>query len=423
MTRKRGRTGLRLPAGFGTIWTTVAVDLIGFGIVLPILPLYAERFGASPAKVGLLLSSFSVAQVLMAPVWGRLSDRYGRKPVLLVSLFGTAIGSFLTGAATTLWLLFIGRLVDGASGASVSVAQAAVADLAPEEQRPHLFGLLGAAFGVGFVLGPAIGALAAFVGPRVPFYLAGSVALLNAVVALRRLPETATVRAAVHPADRAQASSNSVPTTLSAKRANAVLWRLAAVAFIAMLAFSGFEATFALFGQRRFHLSLSSTGGVFTVIGLVLVGVQGGLVRPTVKRLGPEQTLRLGLGLNVVGLAALAAAHNWGVLIAALVLLVVGQGLATPTITTLVASRAGEVRRGAALGVQQAASGAARIIGPSGAGALFGHAGVAVPYAAGAGLTAAAVGLLGALGRLDERDPGPIRSAGSTRVASEVTDR
>jgi DHA1 family tetracycline resistance protein-like MFS transporter len=319
-----------------------------------------------------------------------------------------------------LWLLFIGRLVDGASGASVSVAQAAVADLAPEEQRPHLFGLLGAAFGVGFVLGPAIGALAAFVGPRVPFYLAGSVALLNAVVALRRLRETTSrqVDVAAH-ADSAGARS----TGSSAGASRALLWRLAVVAFIAMLAFSGFEATFALFGQRRFHLSLSSTGGVFTVIGLVLVGVQGGLVRPVVKRFGAEQTLRLGLGLNVVGLAALAAAHNWAVLIVALVLLVVGQGLATPTITTLVAARAGEVRRGAALGVQQAASGAARIVGPSGAGALFGHAGVAVPYAAGAGLTAAAVGLLGALGRGDGAADAGRAGRPPGRVASEVTDR
>ena len=166
-----------LPPGFGTIWTTVALDLVGFGIVLPILPLYAERFGASATTIGILLASFSVAQLLMAPVWGRVSDRIGRKPVILISLFGTAAGSFLTGAAGSLPLLFLGRLVDGASGASVSVAQAAVADVAEPSERPRLLGLLGAAFGLGFVAGPALGALAALGGPHVPFYLAGCLAL------------------------------------------------------------------------------------------------------------------------------------------------------------------------------------------------------------------------------------------------------
>ncbi len=179
------------PAGFGTIWTTVALDLIGFGIVLPILPLYAERFGASATTIGILLATFSIAQLLLAPVWGRISDRVGRKPVILISLFGTAAGSFLTGAAGSLPMLFLGRLVDGASGASVSVAQAAVADVAEPSERPRLLGLLGAAFGVGFVAGPALGALAALGGPHVPFYLAGCVALVNALVAIRRLPETA----------------------------------------------------------------------------------------------------------------------------------------------------------------------------------------------------------------------------------------
>ena len=128
--RKASGDRTPFPPGFGTIWTTVALDLIGFGIVLPILPLYAERFGASATTIGVLLASFSIAQLLLAPVWGRLSDRVGRKPVILISLFGTAAGSFLTGAAGSLPLLFLGRLVDGASGASVSVAQAAVADVA-----------------------------------------------------------------------------------------------------------------------------------------------------------------------------------------------------------------------------------------------------------------------------------------------------
>jgi DHA1 family tetracycline resistance protein-like MFS transporter len=143
-----------LPRGFGTIWSTVAIDLVGFGIIIPVLPLYAERFGATPAVVGALFASFSVAQLLLAPVWGAVSDRIGRKPVLLLSLAGTAVGSLLTGLAGSLPLLFAGRLLDGASGASVSVGQAAVADVAEPGERARLFGLLGAAFGLGFVAGP-----------------------------------------------------------------------------------------------------------------------------------------------------------------------------------------------------------------------------------------------------------------------------
>src|SRR6476619_3046609 len=168
-----------LPPGFGTIWSTVA--------------LYGERLGASPTTLGFVVSSFSVAQLIFSPLLGRLSDRVGRRPVILLSLFGTAVGSILTGVATSVWLLFLGRIVDGASGASVSVAQGAVTDVAPPSERPRLLGLLGAAFGVGFVLGPALGALAALGGPHVPFYLAGCVALVNAVVAIRRLPETAPI--------------------------------------------------------------------------------------------------------------------------------------------------------------------------------------------------------------------------------------
>src|SRR4051812_6464470 len=205
MRRRAPRTPL--PAGFGTIWTSVAIDLVGFGIVFPLLPLYAERFHASATTVGALFASFSVAQLVFAPVWGRLSDRIGRKPVLVLALVGTAAGSLLTGLAGSLPLLFLGRIVDGMSGASVSVAHAAVADVAEASERPRLFGLLGAAFGVGFVAGPAIGALAAAAGvgavpgpgtgaaarlaaARLPFSVAAAIAGASAIVAIRGLPET-----------------------------------------------------------------------------------------------------------------------------------------------------------------------------------------------------------------------------------------
>jgi multidrug resistance protein len=405
------RRGARapLPAGFATIWTTVALDLVGFGIVLPILPLYARELDASPTAIGALVASFSLMQLVFSPIWGRVSDRVGRKPVLVLSLVGTAVGSLLTGLAGSLWLLFAGRLLDGISGASVSVAQAAVADVAPPEQRARLLGLLGAAFGVGFVIGPALGSLAAVGGPRLPFLLAAAVAAVNAVVALRRLPET-------HPdptvgGRRPEPGPGPTPTgatgagtdvagdpvpvdepvgTAGAAPAGGLL-RFAVVAFTSLVAFSAFEATFSLLGQDRFDLTLGSTGALFAAIGVVLVVVQAGLIHPIVTRLGELVTLRLGLVLDAAGLGLLAVATTWPLLVVALLVLVAGQGLVTPTLSSIVAGRARADRRGSALGIQQSAGGLARVVGPAVGGALFQHVGVAAPSVLGAGLAAAAV--------------------------------
>jgi multidrug resistance protein len=379
--RRGGRPPL--PAGFATIWTTVALDLVGFGIILPVLPLYAERFGASPTTVGLLLASFSIAQLLFAPVWGSVSDRIGRKPVLVLSLVGTAVGSLVTGLAGSLPLLFLGRILDGMSGASVSVAQASVADLAPPQERARLFGLLGAAFGVGFVAGPALGALAALGGTRLPFLLAAGVAGVNAVAAVRRLPETHVDRGAV---DRDEIGRSAVTSTSGSPtpKAGSGLTRLLLIAFASLVAFSAFEATFALFGERRLSFGPASTGVVFTAVGLVLVGVQTTLVRPTVARLGEGATLRAALVVNAAGLALLAAVHSWWLLVPALLALVVGQGLAQPSLTSVVSGRARAGQRGRALGIQQSAGGLARVVGPIAGGLAFEHVGTGFPFLAGA---------------------------------------
>ena len=372
-----------MPPGFATIWATVALDLVGFGIILPILPLYAERFGAAPATIGVLLASFSVAQLLFAPVWGSVSDRIGRKPVLVLSLAGTAVGSLVTGLAGSLPLLFLGRILDGMSGASVSVAQASVADLAPPEERARLFGLLGAAFGVGFVAGPALGALAALGGTRLPFLVAAAVAGVNALAAIRRLPETHVDRFGQSGAPDDRELTKPVGLT-----------RLLLIAFSSLVAFSAFEATFALFGEKRLSFGPASTGLVFTAVGLVLVVVQTTLVRPTVARLGESSTLRLALLVNAAGLAMLAVVHSWLVLVPALLALVVGQGLAQPSLTSVVSGRARAGGRGRALGIQQSAGGLARVVGPVAGGLAFEHAGVASPFVAGAlvmALCAAAV--------------------------------
>ena len=371
-----------MPPGFGIIWTTVAVDLVGFGMVFPLLPLYARRFGASPATIGLLVASFSAAQFALAPVWGRLSDRIGRKPVLIMSLVGTAVASLATGLAGSIWLLFVARIVDGGSGGSLGVAHAAVTDLAEPAERPRLFGLLGAAFGVGFVAGPALASLSALGGPRLPFLIAAAIAAVNVVVAIIRLPET-------HPPSARQQSQADRAALAAAKTSQRRV--LVALGIATVCSISAFEAVFALYANHRASLGLSGTGGVFAVIGLLIVVVQTQLVHRVVAWLGEAVALVAGLVVQALGLALLPTAHSLAGLAIPLVVLTVGQGLVSPTLSLLVAGRASSWRRGGALSMQQGLSSLARVIGPAFGGWLFTLRGGTGAFLVGAGVTVVAV--------------------------------
>jgi DHA1 family tetracycline resistance protein-like MFS transporter len=260
------------------------------------------------------------------------------------------------------------------------VAQAAAADLSGPADRTRLFGLLGAAFGVGFVAGPALGSLAALGGPRLPFFLAAGLATANTVVAARRLPETHR--------------SGSRPPRSGLRPVLAVAPMLA-VTFLALVAFSGFEATFALFGAKHLGLGIASTAAVFTAVGAAIVVVQGGLVYRVVGRFGTSRTLLGGLVVNAGGLALLSTAGSWAVAAPALVALTVGQGFVQTTMVTIVASVAQPGERGVVLGAQQSAGGLARVVGPALGGALLGAAASGVPYLVGAALSllAAAVAM------------------------------
>ncbi|MEY3925862.1 MAG: hypothetical protein RIQ63_1213 [Actinomycetota bacterium] len=338
-----------LPRGFWVIWSTVALDMVGFGIVAPILGRYADRFGASGLQVGLLFASFSLAQMICAPMLGRLSDRVGRKPVIIVSLIGTAVGSFVTGIAGALWVLFVGRIIDGASGASIAVAQSAVVDLGKPEQRARMLGLLGMAFGVGFVVGPALGGLAALGGPHVPFFVASGLAAANAIAAVIRLPETSTtVRQPRSPSRRVRQVNR-----------------------------------FIVIGAR-FDLTEGSTAAVFFAIGLAMSLVQGMLIGPLTKRFGSTRLLQSGLVLVACGLGVLGGASVWVVLFVALALIVIGSGVSNPSLTTLVANSAPADQRGEVLGFQQSAGALARVIGPPLAGLSFDRVGIGAPYSLGA---------------------------------------
>src|SRR5437870_3945401 len=199
------------------IFVTVFIDLVGFGIVIPVLPFYAEGtlFRSTPTQVGLLFASYSVMQLVFAPVLGRLSDKYGRRPILLMSLLGTCAGFLILGFATTLWMLFLGRIIDGISGGNISTAQAYIADVTTKEDRAKGLGLIGAAFGLGFVLGPAIGGVLSRWGISVPFLFAGALAFANAVLLYFTLPETITPD---HPARVSAAAGRSWHRLITALR-------------------------------------------------------------------------------------------------------------------------------------------------------------------------------------------------------------
>jgi DHA1 family tetracycline resistance protein-like MFS transporter len=374
-----GTSGRRpLPAGYGVLWTTVAIDLIGFGIVLPILPLYAEDFGARAWVATAIVATFSLAQFVAAPLWGRLSDRFGRKPVLVLALCGTAIGSLVTGFAGSLPLLFLGRAIDGASGSSYAVAQAAVADIAEPADRPRLLGMLGAAFGVGFVAGPLIGGLASLGSAKLPFFVAAALAATNAIVAWIRLPET---RGEAGVEEAGPARRWAPPTRVFAERGGRTVLRLALLALVGMLAFSGFESTFALMLDRRFGLGDGAIYALFAVVGLFLVFVQARLVGAMHGRGAGSTVLRGALALVAAGLLLLAVDGGWATLVPALILLTLGQGLLGPTLSAATASSVDPRRRGEALGVQQSAGALGRVAGPLLAGALLSGVGTGAPYA------------------------------------------
>jgi MFS transporter, DHA1 family, tetracycline resistance protein len=347
-----------VPRGYWTLWVTVVVDMIGFGVMAPLLADYAKQYGASGVVTGILMASFSAAQFVFSPILGRLSDRVGRKPVILASLFGSALSAFVGAFATSLVLLFVSRIVNGASGSSVAVAMGAVGDIAEPEDRPRLIGLMSAAFGIGFVIGPAIGALAAFGGDRLPWIVSGAIALINAVVAWVRLPET-------------HGRSQRAPLTLPTGPARRVLLALLSIFLIQTFAFAAIEGMFSRFALDRFGVGKKGTGLMFAIVGVLLTLVQVGLVSKASARMGPWKLAYRSLLVLSAGLLILAGTTEWWQLGLSMVLVCLGSGLFGPTIGVLTTGQTDHTNRGSVLGVQQSVGAAGRIAGPVVAGALL----------------------------------------------------
>ncbi|MDT4966011.1 MAG: hypothetical protein QOJ64_748 [Acidobacteriota bacterium] len=348
------------------IFITVFIDLVGFGIVIPVLPYYVEgtKFNASARMVGLLFASYSIMQFLFTPVLGRLSDKHGRRPVLLVSLIGTSIGFLILGFATTLWMLFLGRIIDGISGGNISTAQAYIADVTKPEDRAKGMGLIGAAFGLGFTLGPAIGGILSHWGIGVPFIFAGCLALANAVLLYFKLPETITPD---HPARVSAALGRGWSNLVAALRRRRLALVLG-VYFLFIVAFSIMTTTFALFTMYRFGYDPAHNGYLFMYVGIIGVIIQGGLIGRLVKTFGEMPLILVGALLFALSLFAMPfTGPNTGLFTLLLIggVFAVGNSLATPSLTALASKSVGPAEQGTVLGVTQSAASLARAVGPS----------------------------------------------------------
>ncbi len=365
-------------AKIGTLFLIVFIDLIGFGIIIPILPLYAEEFGPSPFAFGLLMASFSLMQFVFAPVLGRLSDRYGRRPVLLVSLVGSAVGYVLFGFAGSLGMLFASRIVDGISGANISTAQAVIADITGPEDRAKGMGAIGAAFGLGFILGPAIGGLLVSIAHWLPGVAAAVTSLVAAVLVLTVLPETLDPNAGIE-ARRRRLDLRSLARAM----AHPFLGLCLVMVLFIIFAFSNFETTFAQFVQLKFELTKSQISFLFVYAGVLAALVQGGLAGRLAKRFGEARLVTAGTFLGFLGLGFLPYLGSLGLVMVSLAVLAVGQGLASPALSSLTSKLVAADEVGGVMGIYQSMSSLGRIGGPFWAEMVYGTLGVAWPYRTG----------------------------------------
>ncbi|HWC76578.1 MAG TPA: MFS transporter, partial [Blastocatellia bacterium] len=340
------------------IFITIFIDLVGFGIVIPVLPLYARQFGASETTIGILVAIYSVMQFIAAPLLGKLSDRVGRRPVLLFSLIGTSLGFLLMGVANTLALLFIARIIDGITGGNIATAQAYIADVTSPEERSKGMGLIGAAFGLGFTIGPVIGGLMSQISPGAPFLFAAGLAAANATALFFLLPES------LRPEHRAAARGRSSFFELLQESENRTFGIAVATYFVATVAFAALTMTYALFANQRYGFDALHTGYMFAYLGLLGAVIQGGLLGRLVKMFGDKTLVITGTVLFAVSMFLLPLGSSTVALILASGGIAIGNSLMTPTLNGLASKSMGPAMQGRVLGVMSSGASLARIIGP-----------------------------------------------------------
>lgn len=386
----------------------VFIDMVGFGVIIPFLPFWAEKYGAGPAIVTLVMTTFSACSFLSSFPLGWLSDRWGRKPVLLLTIGGSAIGFAILAVAQSLWLIFLARAVGGIFGGNIAVAQAYIADTTDDAGRAKGMGLIGAAFGLGFVFGPALGGLLAGPDPmnpnfRLTFWVAFGISMFSVVLGLFLLKEPERhkdVGPNLSPLDRFK-------TLFVAIRMPGVSVPIL-VGFVVIFALAGLEATYALWTNRTHGWGPQANGYFFACIGVVLALVQGGLIGPVSRKIGDRRMLILGVAALALGMALVPASLTMTVLVISGIAIAVGAGFATPAMSTLASRNAPEDKQGAIMGAAQSVQSLARVVGPAVAGVLFASLGRDAPYYFGAAVLIFALGLIFALyQRLAKPEPQP----------------
>ncbi len=365
---------------------TAFMDMVGLLMVIPLLPFYAVELGGTGMVVGVLVSSYSVAQLISAPLWGRVSDRYGRRPALLIGL-GFAAGAYVVFAyAATLWVLLLSRLVQGAGGGTTGVIQAYVADSTEPENRARSLGWISAATNLGVAIGPVLGSLTYTLGPEAPGLFAAGLSVVNMIFAWRFLRESHDLDAARNAGVRVRRSREAVWGVVkhSTEPASRLIWIYA----IAMGAFQGMTAILALFLAVRFGVTEQTIGYFFMYIGAISVLTRAGILGPMVDRFGEARLSRFGLLFLGVGLGSLPFTHSYLPLALSVALFPLGTAFTFPCVTALLSRVISRHERGLYMGVQQTFGGVARVIGPLWAGWAYDHLGIGVPFWTGAVLVA-----------------------------------
>lgn len=355
--------------------------MVGFGIIIPVLPFYAEEIGANPTELGLLMAVYSLMQLIFAPYWGRLSDRIGRKPVMMIGIGGLALSFFIQAVSTELWMLFAARILGGLlSSANMPTAMAYVADITTEENRGKGMGIVGAAVGLGFVFGPAIGGIFSKISLSMPFYIASASSLVTLILVSIVLKES-----------RQKQSDTSHKKESIWKSFNKNVSVLFFVQLLISLSLSGLEATFAYFAAQKAGLNTVQLGYIFMIMGFAGAMVQGGLVGRWTKKYGESAVIQGGMIVSAIGFALILAVNNF--LTAAIFLSIfgIGNGVIRPSVSSLL-TKLSTTGHGSSTGLLSSFDSLGRIVGPPLGGWLFSIS-IGLPYISGAVITIAALAL------------------------------